>query len=985
MADEIDTDLYSRQIFALGLETVQSLARLDVCIFGMSAVGVEVAKNLCLAGPRSVTVVDPTAASWNDLSGQFYLSEDDVRQKRPRGAASAKHLAELNAYVQVRAMDDARFDDADFLKQFSVVVACDVGRSVADVLDELVTTHFIWTECRGPFASLFVNFGDNFTVRDTDGRNKQEFVVLNVSNSSPCRVRVMADPPLLRHLEDGSEVEFLEVQGASELNKVVATIKLVSRDECELVGIDSSTWGRYRTGGIMRETKRVSTVSHRPLCACWNEPGEFQLEDWSKFGRAEKLFHLFRGDVDEELTPLLESVGRGVVSPLCALVGGIAAQEVLKTTGKFTPLTQWAFLDCLELIPSPIPSLADRAPRNDRCDGLRAVLGQRAVEEIGAMKLLMVGAGALGCELLKGLACIGATGELTVTDMDHIEKSNLNRQFLFRPNDIGQPKSTVACAAVQRMNPNFKKSAMRVLEQPVGPTTEHIFTRELWSKQSAVLTALDNWEARLYCDQRCVEHLVPMIEGGTLGSTGHTQVVIPHLTAHFGATALPREEQVPSCTIHLFPHTIPHVIAWAREQFEAFFVDAPRDILAQRNDSEHLPAILSRLPPAGKIQLLQQWVRAVDMHPATTASCVASALALLHRWYIVDMQALLSEYPPNALDDDGLPFWASPKRPPTVLDWNPMGDSFQFEFVNSAARLFARRHGLPPPNNVLFIIGELEKSSKTYLEPELEKSEETILEQLNLKRTGGNDNNVEPLPVLVATEFEKDDDQNDHVAFLHSAGMLRAQSYGITAVGRLEAKRVAGAIVPAMVTTTAAITGLMLLQLLRLPLSKISKSKITLESFAEAQLDLATNLLALAEPQEPSRIASVPGKIRAIPEKHCVWDRVEISVGDASIRALAVHLGSVYNAKLNSVACEGLALYRGSDKETRETRAKMKITDIYCQLRGLDAMPAHKYRLVLALVCTDKTTHEDIEFAQVSFQFREGAPSRKKKAKKEIK
>ena len=62
------------------------------------------------------------------------------------------------------------------------------------------------------------------------------------------------------------------------------------------------------------------------------------------------------------------------------------------------------------------------------------------------VKLFMVGAGALGCELLKSYALmgIGVEGKLIVTDMDTIELSNLNRQFLFRLNNIGQLKSECA-------------------------------------------------------------------------------------------------------------------------------------------------------------------------------------------------------------------------------------------------------------------------------------------------------------------------------------------------------------------------------------------------------------------------------------------------------------------------------------------------------------------------------------------------------------
>lgn len=62
----------------------------------------------------------------------------------------------------------------------------------------------------------------------------------------------------------------------------------------------------------------------------------------------------------------------------------------------------------------------------------------------------MVGCGAIGCELLKNFAMInlGTSGEIIITDPDHIETSNLNRQFLFREKHIHKPKSQIAAAAV---------------------------------------------------------------------------------------------------------------------------------------------------------------------------------------------------------------------------------------------------------------------------------------------------------------------------------------------------------------------------------------------------------------------------------------------------------------------------------------------------------------------------------------------------------
>lgn len=70
----------------------------------------------------------------------------------------------------------------------------------------------------------------------------------------------------------------------------------------------------------------------------------------------------------------------------------------------------------------------------------------------------MVGAGAIGCELLKNFAMInlGTKGQITLTDPDVIEVSNLSRQFLFREKHLRKPKSSTAAAAAIQMNPWLK-------------------------------------------------------------------------------------------------------------------------------------------------------------------------------------------------------------------------------------------------------------------------------------------------------------------------------------------------------------------------------------------------------------------------------------------------------------------------------------------------------------------------------------------------
>ena len=114
----------------------------------------------------------------------------------------------------------------------------------------------------------------------------------------------------------------------------------------------------------------------------------------------------------------------------------------------------------------------------------------------------LVGAGAIGCEMLKNWALMGlgtrGGAKIHITDMDIIEKSNLNRQFLFRPSDVKKAKSTCAAEKAKEMNPEFNVVAY---EDKVAPDTENIFTDAFWDSLDCVCTALDNVQARLYVDQ----------------------------------------------------------------------------------------------------------------------------------------------------------------------------------------------------------------------------------------------------------------------------------------------------------------------------------------------------------------------------------------------------------------------------------------------------------------------------------------------------
>ena len=182
------------------------------------------------------------------------------------------------------------------------------------------------------------------------------------------------------------------------------------------------------------------------------------------------------GELDDKVLTELAYQACGDLSPMVAVIGGFVAQEVLKAcSAKFHPMQQNMYFDSLESLPRELPTEADCQPTGSRYDGQIAVFGKKFHDLIASQRQFLVGSGAIGCEMLKNWSMMGLAsqgqGVIHVTDLDTIEKSNLNRQFLFRAKDVGKFKAESAAAAVAEMNPELKGRIL-ALQEKVGPETE---------------------------------------------------------------------------------------------------------------------------------------------------------------------------------------------------------------------------------------------------------------------------------------------------------------------------------------------------------------------------------------------------------------------------------------------------------------------------------------------------------------------------------
>lgn len=167
-----------------------------------------------------------------------------------------------------------------------------------------------------------------------------------------------------------------------------------------------------------------------------------------------------------------------------------------------------------EAVESP-PFLIDD---EDRYSRLR-LIGWWDQEKISAAKVLIVGAGALGNEVLKNLALVGI-GEITLIDFDTVQHSNLSRSVLFRTGDAGQSKSAVAARMARDLNPECR------INEVQGDILTAIGLGVI-REQDVVISCVDNREARLWINRMCWKVATPWVDGGIQEINGVAKIFSP--------------------------------------------------------------------------------------------------------------------------------------------------------------------------------------------------------------------------------------------------------------------------------------------------------------------------------------------------------------------------------------------------------------------------------------------------------------------------
>ncbi|XP_054733383.1 SUMO-activating enzyme subunit 2 [Anastrepha obliqua] len=421
---------------------------------------------------------------------------------------------------------------------------------------------------------------------------------------------------------------------------------------------------------------------------------------------------------------------------------------------------------------------------------LKGVFRSTLQEKIQKSKILVVGAGGIGCEILKNLVLSGFP-DIEIIDLDTIDLSNLNRQFLFHREHVGKSKAQVARESALQFNPDVEIQAHHdsIMSTEYGVS--------FFKKFDVVLNALDNRAARNHVNRMCLHAEVPLIESGTAGYNGQVELIKKGLTQCYECTPKAKQKTFPGCTIRNTPSEPIHCIVWAKHLFNQLFGESVEDedispdmadpeantvdgneLKEKADNNLDGPKTVSETGNVVRVNT-RQWAKEAGYDAAT----------LFNKFFYDDIKYLLSM----------ANLWKE-RKAPTPLKW----DSVLVKQDNEGNQISV--DALKASMQQYYKVWSLAECATVFSE---------CIKQLSV--------NFLKLGEGEALVWDKDD--QPAMDFVAACANIRAYIFDIGRKSRFEIKSMAGNIIPAIATTNAITAGVVVLQTFKILQGQLDKCK----------------------------------------------------------------------------------------------------------------------------------------------------------------
>ena len=843
----------SRTALTYGKEMVNKIKDLSILIFGMRGLGVEIAKNLILCSPHEVYIFDKEKVELNDLGSNFCLNEDLMKKNRDEAVLNT--LQELNRDVTVKIFDE----NNNTLEKFDVYICTEIMdfnkiEEIEKKVNASNTKCFIYCGVMGLSGFIFENFGKNFIMKNENGEEPKTYFIKNITKSKKTEIKIDITNEDIE-LIPNNEIEISDVKGMIEINGKKSKILKID-DDTITIDLDSSNFKEYERQGIIKEIKQKKKFEFSSFFDNLKKKLNFPINYYYYYAKSQldkilhtiiyiyslnefyyeykklppllnefsarnlalrsKAMYLKYKNIepfnkisyfDDELIFKMSKITKCEISPLCSLFGGIVAQESLKIIGNYQPIFQWYVENFMEILEMPNFKIKQNIVNSRYCEQI-AIFGEEFQKKLENLNIFLIGAGALGCEYLKNFAMMGIStdkGLITVTDNDRIEISNLNRQFLFSEKDKSKFKSETACESVKRMNEKLKCKPYTFL---VDENSEfQPFNESFWSKQHFIFSAVDSVKAREYIDSQCLLFKKKLIDSGTMGLKAKSNIVIPFYSKTLGERNFLNDDikKIPYCTLKFYPSRIEHCIEWAKDKFLTYF---NYDMESLKNLCSDFDEEFNKLKDEpfsqdkfNKVETLYDHIRILIKN--NLLNCQERAIKEYYKIFNFEINELKTQ---NNIDDkldDGSYFWNGVRKLPKNVFWKE--DETNLKFIEYFSKFLSQCLCIEKNDDVdlEMIISNLENEENNF-------SNEQCENYLNYIKDNIKNINIEKIKKIKKIEFSKDND--DIIEFIMTAANLRAENYSIEKCDKLKTISVTGSIIPAVSTSTAAITGFNMLQ-----------------------------------------------------------------------------------------------------------------------------------------------------------------------------